>query len=162
MVTGGERLIRSRNLHSLKLLFSRSCPLSWMVMPSNHLIPFCPLLLLPSIFPSIRVFYSESALPIRGQSIGALASASVLPMNIQGWFPLGSTDLMSLRSQGLKGVFSNTTVWKHQFFSAQLSLWSISLHDHWTNHSSDYMELCQQSNVSGYFPTDSLLVTKES
>ena len=59
-----------------------------------------------------------------GQSIGA--SASVLPMNIQDWFPLGWTGWISLQSKGLSKVFSNTTVQKHQFFSAQLSLWSNS------------------------------------
>ena len=58
--------------------------------------------------------------------IGASASASVLPMNIQGWFPLGLTHLNSLQSKGLSRVFSNTTVHKHQFFSAQPSLWYIS------------------------------------
>ena len=58
------------------------------------------------------------------QSIGVSASASVLPMNIQDWFPLGLTDWISLQSRGLSRVFSNTTVWKHQFFSTQLSLWS--------------------------------------
>ena len=58
-----------------------------------------------------------------GQSIGASASASVLPMNIQDWFPLGLTSLISLQSKGLSRVFSNTIVWKHQFFTAQLSLW---------------------------------------
>ena len=78
------------------------------VMPSNHLIPCRPLLLLPSIFPSIRVFSNESAL--NGQSTGASASASVLPMNIQGRFPLGLTDLISLQSKGLSRVFSSTTV----------------------------------------------------
>ena len=61
-----------------------------------------------------------------GQSIGASASASVLPMNIQVWFPLGLTDLISLLSHGLSSVFSSTTVWKHQFFGAQPSLWSNS------------------------------------
>ena len=61
-----------------------------------------------------------------GQSIGASASASVLPMNIQVWFPLGLTGLISLQSKGLSRVFSNTTVWKYQFFGAQPSLWSIS------------------------------------
>ena len=66
-----------------------------MVMLSNHLILCRPLLLLPSIFPSIRVFSSESALCIKCQSTGASASASVLPMNIQGWFPLGLTGLIS-------------------------------------------------------------------
>ena len=72
------------------------------VMPSNHLIPCCPLLLLPSIFPSIRVFSNESALRISiGQSIGVSASTSVLPMNIQDWFPLGWTSWISLQSRRL-------------------------------------------------------------
>ena len=88
------------------------------VMPSKHLILHCPLLLLPLIFPSIRVFSKESG----GQSIGASASASVLPMNIQDWFPLGSICLISLQSKELSRVFSNTTVQKHQYFSAQLYL----------------------------------------
>ena len=61
-----------------------------------------------------------------GQSIGASASASVLPMNIQDWFPLGLTGWISLLSKGLPRVFSSTTVWKHQFFGAQPSLWSNS------------------------------------
>ena len=60
------------------------------------------------------------------QSIGVSASASVLPMNIQDWFPLGWTGLISFQSKGLSRVFSNTTVQKHQFFNAQLSLWSNS------------------------------------
>ena len=63
-----------------------------------------------------------------GQSIGASASVSVLPMTIQDWFPLGLTGLISLLSQGLTRVFSNTTVQKHQFFSTQLSFWSNSHH----------------------------------
>ena len=95
------------------------------VMPSNHLILCCPLLLLPSIFPSIRVvsFLLSWLFPSGGQSIGA--SASDLPMNIQGWFPLGLTGLILL-SKGLSRVFSSTTVQKHQFFGAQPSLWSSS------------------------------------
>ena len=96
------------------------------VMPSNHLILCHPLLLLPSIFPSIRVFSNESVLRIRWQSIGVSASASVLPMNIQHWFHLGWTGWISLQSKGLSGVFSNTKVQNHQFFSAQLSLWCNS------------------------------------
>ena len=79
------------------------------VMPSNHLILCCPLLLLPSIFPNIRVFSNESAAS-GGQSIGVSASASVLPMNIQDWFPLGCTGLISLQSKGLSRVFPNTTI----------------------------------------------------
>ena len=87
-----------------------------LVMPSNHLILCCPLILLPSIFLNIRVFSSESALRIRWPSIGASVSASVLPMNIQDWFPLGLTGLISLLSNGLSRVFSNTTNWRQQFF----------------------------------------------
>ena len=96
------------------------------VMSSDHLILYCPLLLLPSIFPSIGVFSSESVLRSGGQSIGVSASALVLPINIQDWFPLGWTGWISLKSKGLSRVFSNTTVQKHQFLSAQLSLQSNS------------------------------------
>ena len=93
------------------------------MMPSHHLILYCPLLLPPSIFPSIRVFSNESSLfASGGQSIGALASASVFPMNIQDWFPLGWTGWISLKSKGLSRVFSNTTVQKHRYFGAHLSL----------------------------------------
>ena len=81
------------------------------LMPSDHLIPLSSLLQ-PSIFPSIRVFSNESILCITGVS----ASASVLPMNIHDWFPLGMTGLISLQSKGLSRVFSNNTVQKHQFF----------------------------------------------
>ena len=94
------------------------------VMPSNHLVLCCSLLLIPSAFSSIRVFSNESVFASGGQSIGASVSASVLLMNIQDWFPLGLTDLISLQSKGLSRVFSDTTVWKHQFFGSQLSLWS--------------------------------------
>ena len=79
-----------------------------------------------SIFPSIRVFSNESALCICGQSIGASVSASVLPMNIQDWSPLGLTGWLSLQSRGLSRIFSNITVQKHKFFGAQLSLESNS------------------------------------
>ena len=92
------------------------------MMLSNHLILCCPFLLLPSIFPSIRVFSNESALLIRWPSIQASPSVSVLPMNIQGIFPLGLTVLVSFLSKGLSRVFSNTTFRKHQFFRIQPSL----------------------------------------
>ena len=92
------------------------------VIQSNHLILCRPLLLLPSVFPSIRVFSNESG----GQSIGISASTSVFPMNTQDWSPLGWTGWISLQSKGLSRVFSNATVQKHQFFSAQLSLYSNS------------------------------------
>ena len=91
------------------------------VMPSSHLILCRPLLLLPPIPPSIRVFSSDQLFAWGGQSIGVSVSISVLPMNIQDWFPLGWTGWTSLQSKGLSRVFSNTTVQKHQFFSAQLS-----------------------------------------
>ena len=92
------------------------------VMPSNCLV-LCRPLLLPSVFPSIRVFSSESALHIRGPKYWSLGlSISVLPLNIQDWFPLGLTDLIFLQSKGLSRVFSNTTAQKHWFFGAQLSL----------------------------------------
>ena len=110
-----------------------------LVMPSNHLILRRPLLLPPSIFLSIRVFSNESVLRIRWPNIGVSASASVLPKNIQDWFPLGWTGCISLQSKGLSRVFSSTTVQKHQFFSAQLSLWSTltSIHDYWKNRTFD-------------------------
>ena len=80
------------------------------MMLSNHLILCHPLLLPPSIFPSIRVLSNESALHNRWTIIGVSASISVLPMNIQDWFPLGWTGWISLKSKGLSRVFSNTTV----------------------------------------------------
>ena len=104
----------------LKLMSSES------VMPSSYRILYHPLLFPPSIFPSIRVFSSESALLISGQSVGVSASTSVHPMNIQDWFPIGWTVWISLQSKGLSRVFSNTTVQKHRFFSDQLSLYSNS------------------------------------
>ena len=81
-----------------------------LVMPSNHLILCRPLLLQPSIFPSIRVFSLEPHFTSGGQSIKVSASASVLPMNIQEWSPLRWTGWISLQSKGLSRVFSNTTV----------------------------------------------------
>ena len=80
------------------------------VMPSSHLILCCPLLLLHSIFPSTRVFSNEVALASGGQSIGTSASASVLPMNIRGWFSLGLTGLISLQSMGLSRAFIRITI----------------------------------------------------
>ena len=92
------------------------------VMPYNHLILCRPLLLLPSIFPSIRVFSNESALCIRWPKYWSF-SFNISPSNEHsGQSPLGWTCWMSLLSMGLSRVFSNTTVQKHQFFSAQLCL----------------------------------------
>ena len=95
------------------------------VMPSSHLILYRPLLL-PSIFLSIRSFPMSQLFVSGGQSIGVSASASVFPKNIQGWFPLGLTGLIALLFKGFSRVFSSTTIQKHQFFGAQLSLWSNS------------------------------------
>ena len=95
-------------------------------IPSNHLILCCLLLLLPSIFPSIRFFPNSQLFASGGQSIGASASTSVRPVNIQSSFPLGLAGLISLWSKGLLRVFFSTTVQKHQFFGAQPSLWSNS------------------------------------
>ena len=93
------------------------------VMPSNQIILCQLLLLLLSVFPSIRVFSNKLALCNRWPN-WISAPASVLPMNIQGWFPLGLTGEISLQSKRLSRVSSSTTVWKHQFFGAQPSLLS--------------------------------------
>ena len=92
------------------------------VMPSNHLILCQHLLHLPSLFPSIKVFSNESILHITCPNIGVSASASVLLMNTQDWITSELIGLISLQSKGLSRVFSNTTIQKHQFICAQLSL----------------------------------------
>ena len=93
---------------------------------ATYFILCFPFRLLPSVSPSTKVFSNESPLSISGQSIEALASTTVLPMNIQGWFPLGLTGLISLLSKGLSRVCSSITVWKHPFFGTYPSLWSSS------------------------------------
>ena len=92
------------------------------VMPSSHLILCRPLLLLFSIFPSTGSFPVRKLFSSGGQSIGVSASASVLPMNIQNWFPLELIGFIFLQSKGLSRVFSNISAQKHQFFCTQLSL----------------------------------------
>ena len=101
---------------------SNSCPSSQWCHPtiSFSVISFSCL----QYFPASGAFPMSQFFASGGQSIGASASASVLPMNIQDWFPLGLTGWISLQSKRLSRVFSNTTVQKHQFFGAQLSLWS--------------------------------------
>ena len=101
---------------------SNSCPWSQWCHPtiSSSVSPFS---CCPQSFPASRSFPMSQLFTSGGQRIGA--SASVLPMNIQDWFPLGLTGLISMQSKGLSRVFS-TTIQKHQFFSAQLSLWSNS------------------------------------
>ena len=114
---------------SLSLIISWSSPKFMsieLVMPFNHLILCHPLLLLPQSFPASESFPMSWPFPSCGQSIGASASVSVLPMKIQHWFTLGLTGLISLQSKGLSRVFSNITVQKHQYFGTQPSLWSNS------------------------------------
>ena len=104
---------------------SNSCPLSQWCHPtiSSSVVPFSSCL---QSFPASGSSQMSQFFTPGGQSIGALALASVLPMNIQDWYPLGWTCLISLQSKGLSGVFSNTVVQKRQFFGTQLSLWSNS------------------------------------
>ena len=106
-------------------VYPNSCPLSRWCHPtiSSSVVPFSSC---PQPFPAPGSFPVSQLFTSGGQSIGATALASALPMNIQDWFLLGLTGLISLQSKGLSRVFSSITVWKHQFFSAQPSLWSIS------------------------------------
>ena len=116
---------------SLFLTISQSLPKFMFfasVMPSSNLILWCPLLFLPSIFPSIRDFSIELSVS-DNQNPGA--SASVLPVNIQSWSPLKLTGLISLLSKGLSRVFSKTTVWRHQFFGILPSLQSSCYNRTW-------------------------------
>ena len=113
---------------SLSLIFQSLLKLTSieLAMPSNHLI-LCRPILLPSIFSSFRLFSSELALCIRWPQYRSFSFNISPPRNIQGWFPLGLIDFTSCK--GLSRIFSSTTVGKHQFFSAQPSLWSNS-HSH--------------------------------
>ena len=105
---------------------SNSCPLSHRCHPptSSSAVPFSSYL---QSFPASGSFQMNQLFASGGHSYGASALASVLPMNIQGWFLLGLSDLISLQSKILSRVFTNTTVQKHQFISTQPSLWSNSL-----------------------------------
>ena len=104
--------------------YSNSCPLSWRCHPtiSSSVFPFS----CSQSSPASGSFQMSQLFASAGQSIGVSASASVLPMNIQNWLPLERTSWISLRSKWLSRIFSNTTVQKHQFFRAQLSLWPNS------------------------------------
>ena len=122
------------------------------VMPSNHLSLCLPLLLLPSAFPSIRVFSSESALHIRWPKYWSFSTS---PSN-EVWFPLRLSGFISLLSKGLARVFSRTTVWNHKFFSS--SLLSLlygpaltSILDYWKDHSLDYTDFGWQSDVFAFY-----------
>ena len=130
---------------------SDSCPSSWWhyltTSSSAALFSSCP-----QSFPASGSFPVSRLFASGGQNTSASASASVLPMNIQDWFPLGLTSLISLSSKELSRVFPSTTVWKYQFFGTDPSLWSnsTSVHDYWKSHSFDYMDLCQPSNISAF------------
>ena len=104
-------------------VYSNSCPLSWWCHPtiSSSVVPFSSCL---QSFPASGYFQMSQFFTSSGQSVGVSALASVLPMNMQDWFPLGLTGWISLQSKGLSRVFSNTTVQKHQFFGTQLSLYT--------------------------------------
>ena len=115
--------------------YSNSCPSSQWCHPtiSSSVVPFSSHL---QSFPASRSFPMSQFFTSGGQSFGVSASTSVLPMNIQDWFPLELTGWVSLQYKGLSRVFSNTTVQKHQFFSAQIySPTLTSIHDYWKNHS---------------------------
>ena len=118
--------------------FTHACLLSRRCHPtiSSSVIPFSSHL---QSFPVSRSFQMSQLFASGGQSIGVSASASVLPMSIQGSFPLGWTGWISLLSKGLSRVFSNTTVQMHQFFGAELSYSPnlTSVHDYWKNHNLD-------------------------
>ena len=124
---------------------SNSCPLSqwWDSAILSSVIPFSSC---PQSFPASGSFPTSWLFSSVGQSIGASASASILPKNIQGWFTLGVAALISLQSKGFSRVFSSTTVWIHQFFGTQPFLWSNShiCNDYWKKktHSFDNMDLC--------------------
>ena len=106
-------------------VYQNSCALSRWCHPmiSSSVIPFSSCL---QSFPASGSFLMRQLFASGGQSIGASASAWLLPVNIQGWFPLRLTGLISLLFKGLSRVFSSTTVQKHQFFGTQSSLWSDS------------------------------------
>ena len=96
------------------------------VMLSNYLFPCCRFSFYLQSFPTSRSFPVSQLFASGGRSIGTSASASVLSVNIQDWFPLVLTDLIFLLSKGFSRVFSSTTIQKHQFFSTQCPLWSSS------------------------------------
>ena len=128
---------------------SNSCPLSQWCHPtiSSSVVLFSSHL--PS-FPASRSFPMSQLFTSGGQDIGVSASASVLPVKIQDWFPLGWTSWISLQSKGLSRVFSKTPVQKHQFFSTLMGPVLTSIYDYWKNHNFDYMDLCRESNVSAF------------
>ena len=131
-------------------IYSNSCPLTQWCHPtiSPSVVPFSSR---HQSFPASGSFPMSQFFAWGGPSIGVSASASVLPMNIQDWFPLGLTGWIFLQSKGLSRVFSNTTVQKHQFFSAQLSSQSNSHMHTWPLEKPKlWLDLCWKSNVSAF------------
>ena len=129
-------------------VYSNSHPLSQWCHPtiSSSVVTFSSHL---QSFPSSGSFQMSLLFASGGQNIGT--SASVLPMNIQGWFPLGLTGLISLQSKGLWRVFSNTSAQKHQFLGAQPSLWSNSHIHTWLLEKPFWLDgLCWQSDASAF------------
>ena len=122
------------------------------VMPSHHLILCRPFSSCLQSFPTSESFPMSQFFTSGGQSIGASASASVLPMKIQDLFPLGLAGWISLQSKGLSVVFSSSTVWKYPFFGFHFLCGPTltPIHDYWKNYSFNYMDLCQQSDVSAF------------
>ena len=129
------------------LILLNSCPLCECchLTISSSAAPFC----LQS-FPASGSFPMSQCFASGGQSIEA--SASLLPINIQDWFALGLTGLISMLSKGLYRVCSGTTTWKHEFIwcSAFIDPTLTSIYDYWKNHSFDYTDLCWQSDVSAF------------
>ena len=127
--------------------YSNSCPLSRWCHPtiSSSLSHFS----CPQSFPASVSFPTSWLFASGGQSTGVSASASVLPMYIQGWFPLGLTGLIFWLAMGLSGVLSSTRIQKYQFFDTQPSFWSnSSVHDFWKNHS---FWLCKVFDIENTF-----------
>ena len=129
---------------SLKLMFLES------VMLSNYLILCHPLLLLPAIFSSIKVFSNEPAFHIMWPKYCSFSFSIVTSNEYLGLISFRWTGLISLQSKGHSRVFSNTTVQKHQSFGLLYGSALTSVHDYWKNHRFDYKDLCWQSNVSAF------------
>ena len=130
---------------------SDSCLLGWWcyLTISSFVTPFsfCILSFLTS-----RSFPLSQLLASGGQTVGVSASASVLPMNIQGWFPVGLTALISLQSKGLSRVFSSTTFKSINSMALRVLCGPtvISVNDYWKNHNFEYVDICWQSDVSAF------------
>ena len=143
-------VMQHTRLPCLSPVCSNSYPLSQWYHPI-FLSPGTPFSCLQS-FPSSGSFPKSQVFTSGGPSIRASAWASVFPVKIQGWFPLVLTGFISLMSKELSRVFSNTKVRNHRFFDAQHSFWYNSQNCTWLleNHNFDYMDPCQQSDVSAF------------